>query len=252
MFALSSLPAGIVLFCLTMGVAQAGIVINGTRQIYPEPRQEITVQVTNDDASAPRLVQVWMDGGDPQAAAEHSEVPFSISPPVFRVDPGKSQAIRLAYTREPLPSDRESVFWLNVLEVPPNGAGAQADANQVRFAFRIRTKVFFRPQDLPGTAHDAADQLQWRVLAGRPALLRVHNPTPYYVTFHEVALVTGAGRMPTEHQGMVAPYASLDLALPGTLGELPTGAQVQFQYINDFGGFSAPRQASFNDSHLKP
>ncbi|MBH3424159.1 molecular chaperone [Pseudomonas gessardii] len=238
--------------CLAVGQVQAGVVISGTRQVYPQPRREITVQVTNDDRQAARLVQVWMDDGDTRLAAEHSDVPFSISPPVFRLDPGKSQAIRLAYTQQPLPADKESLFWLNVLEVPPEGqkpgvAAAEDSQNRLRFAFRIRTKVFFRPHGLAGNPQDAPGQLTWTLRTGKQAVLRVFNPSPFHVTFHEVALAMGpqaeAARILTDQQGMVAPYASLDLALPPLMQTVPEDAQVQFQYIDDFGGFSAPQRA---------
>lgn len=212
--------------CLVFGQAQAGVIISGTRQIYPEPRREITVQVSNDDAHAARLVQVWLDGGDARLTAEHSEVPFTLSPPVFRLDPGKSQAIRLAYTQEPLPRDRESLFWLKVLEVPPATRQPEAFAaaerqNQLRFAFRIRTKVFFRPQGLSGSPEDAPGQLIWTLHTGKPAVLRVFNPSPFHVTFHDVALVVGGQVVPSDQQGMVAPHASLDLALPPLMQPAP-------------------------------
>lgn len=42
---------------LALGMAShtvhAGVVIDGTRQIYPEPRREVTVRVTNDDNTRP-------------------------------------------------------------------------------------------------------------------------------------------------------------------------------------------------------
>lgn len=47
----------------------------------------------------------------------------------------------------------------------------------------------------------------------------------------------------TDQQGMVAPFASLDLALPPLMQVVPADARVQFQYIDDFGGFSTPRWA---------
>ena len=54
--------------CLAVGQVQAGVVISGTRQVYPQPRREITVQVTNDDRQAARLVcashyyHLWFSG----------------------------------------------------------------------------------------------------------------------------------------------------------------------------------------------
>lgn len=230
----------------------AGIIISGTRHIYPEKHREISIQVTNDDHQAPRLVQAWLDRGQ---APEFSDVPFSLSPPVFRVDAGKGQVIRLVYTREPLPRDRESLFWLNVLEVPPTVS--QADTarddgevnNYLRFAFRIRTKVFFRPAQLPGKPEEAIAQLRWSFQKGlHGERLQVENPSAYHVTFKEVAIAMGPhaqARLLTTEAGMVAPGDSLTLALgPHLDAHIPADAQVHFKYINDYGAFSAPQRAA--------
>lgn len=233
----------------------AGVIISGTRHIYPEKHREISIQVTNDDHHAPRLVQAWLDRGE---APEFSDVPFSLSPPVFRVDAGKGQVIRLVYTREhthePLPSDRESLFWLNVLEVPPKNTEAdtaldEGDVNYLRFAFRIRTKVFFRPAQLPGKPEEAIAQLRWSVQRGpKGAQLQVDNLSAYHVTFNEVAIALGAhadAPLLTTETGMVAPGDRLALALSQNLGaSLPDDAQVHFKYINDHGAFSALQRAA--------
>lgn len=248
-----------VLFALSLAqdpqVAQAGVIISGTRHIYPEQRREITIQLSNDDLYAPRLVQAWLEHGDRQTGPESSDVPFSLSPPVFRMDPGKSQTMRLVYTQEPLPSDRESLFWLNVLEVPAKGgefdpATRSTPQNQLRFAFRIRTKVFFRPERLSGKPQDAPAQLRWSLHQNSRGMeLRVHNPSAYHVTFNEVALAMGPqpdARLLASEEGMVLPGATLSLALRPAVAVIPVDAQVHFKFINDFGGFSAPQRAVLN------
>lgn len=241
---------------LTVLPAQAGVVIGGTRQIYNAQDREITVKVTNDDKTMPRLVQVWLDDGNEKLTAEQADVPFTVTPPVFRMEGGKSQTLRIAYTKEPLPTDKESAFWLNVLEVPPkidNSADGVAE-NQLRFAFRIRTKVFFRPQGLDGKAGDAPAQLRWSLLqTEKGSELEVRNPTPYHVSFQEVALAMGAGKgaklnKSAQYQ-MVAPGESQRYLLKEKVGAagdaagaLPAGAHVQFNVINDYGSF-VPTQA---------
>ncbi len=72
----------------------------------------------------------------------------------------------------------------------------------MRFAFRIRTKVFFRPQGLSGSPQDAPGQLIWTLHTGKPAVLRVFNPSPFHVTFHDVALVVGGQVVPSDQQGI--------------------------------------------------
>ncbi|MGU9857267.1 fimbrial biogenesis chaperone [Pseudomonas sp. LF245] len=251
MIAGRGVEAGLIALVLWVSLpAFGGVIISGTRHIYPEKSREISIQVSNEDPKSPRLVQAWLDRG---RAPELSDVPFSLAPPVFRIDAGKGQVIRLAYTREPLPGDRESLFWLNVLEVPPKphdvGTAAEGERNYLRFAFRIRTKVFFRPAQLPGKLDDAIPQLRWSLQRGpQGALLRVDNPSAYHVTFHEVALAmgsrTGATLLAGE-TGMVAPGDSLTLAVrQASPMVIPADAQVQFKYINDYGAFSTPQRAA--------
>lgn len=246
----SCLPVTMLMLCGLSPLAEAGVVIDGTRQVYPQHKREITVRLTNDDRLAPRLVQAWIDRGERAANPSSSDVPFSLSPPVFRLDPGKSQAMRVVYTREPLPADRESVFWLNVLEVPPRVETLVPQGepfNYLQFAFRIRTKVFFRPPDLPGTPDEAPALLRWTLRRDTgTSVLEVHNPSAFHVTFNEVALALGsqadAPRVPAE-EGMVAPGGHLKLAIRRAVGKVPSDAGVHFKYINDFGAFSAPQRA---------
>ncbi|QGY26852.1 fimbria/pilus periplasmic chaperone [Escherichia coli] len=49
--------------------------------------------------------------------------------------------------------DRESVFWFNVLELPPK-PDAEKVANQslLQLAFRTRIKLFYRPEEIPAPA----------------------------------------------------------------------------------------------------
>ena len=101
--------------------AVAGIVIDGTRVVYPAAKREVTVNVRNN-TEKPSLVEAWLDTGNADSKPGEVKVPFALTPPVFRLDPTKGQSLRLVYTRDPLPNDRESLFWLNVLDIPPRAA----------------------------------------------------------------------------------------------------------------------------------
>lgn len=84
-----------------------------------------------------------MDKGDANAKPCEATPPFVIIPPIFRMDSHKSQTLRMMYAFDALPQDRESVFWLNVLDIQPKAA-KNNDANSLEFAFRTRIKVFAR------------------------------------------------------------------------------------------------------------
>lgn len=97
--------------------AHASVVITGTRIIFAAQEREATVNLLNNGKD-PSLVQVWVDDGDSRAAPETLQVPFTVTPALARIEPAQGQSIRLLHTGSPMASDRESIFWFNMLEVP--------------------------------------------------------------------------------------------------------------------------------------
>jgi len=215
--------------------AQASVVIAGTRIVYHGSEAEQTIKLTNSGES-PALTQAWLDNGDSTAAPSAITVPFTVSPPFARIDQGKGQTLRILYTGEPLPQDKESVFWLNVLEVPPKPSAAAAEANLLQMAFRTRIKMFFRPAGLKGSASEAPAQISWRLIhAGERSLLEARNPTPYHVSFASVKLV-GDGQTANFDEGaMIDPGQTRELPLSGEAAA-GTTARVSYQAIDDYGG----------------
>lgn len=215
--------------------AFAGVVITGTRQIYPAQQREITVRLNNDGVH-PSLVHSWVDTGDGDSSPTNAKAPFVVSPPVARIDPGKGQSLRLMFVGAPLSPSKESVFWLNVLEIPPKPEAA-ADSTVLQMAFRSRIKVFYRPKDLPGNAAQAVEAVKWRVEAsadGSDFVLQATNPSAYHVTLVNLSLHSGALIVPSE-DGMIAPGESRIFPLK-TLKNFPDrDAQVVFSAINDYG-----------------
>ncbi len=207
--------------------AQAGIVVSGTRVIYPADKKEVTVSMKNTGQS-PALVQSWIDTGDPTEAPQNITVPFVLMPPFARIDGGKGQTLRLMYTGGALPKDRESVFWLNILSVPPKKTDPH---NQyLNVAYQTRIKLFYRPEKLTGQAEMAARKMKWKIERGA---LHIHNPTPYYIS------ILNAKWLPVNDYntfpgGMVAPFGHLKLESENLIkqGEVK---RLIFNVINDQG-----------------
>ncbi|ECK7329236.1 fimbria/pilus periplasmic chaperone, partial [Salmonella enterica subsp. enterica] len=101
------------------------VTILGSRIIYPSTASSVDVQLKNNDA-IPYIVQTWFDDGDMNTSPENSSaMPFIATPPVFRIQPKAGQVVRVIYNNtKKLPQDRESVFWFNVLQVPPTNIGS--------------------------------------------------------------------------------------------------------------------------------
>lgn len=217
--------------------AAASVIISGTRVIYPAGDREITVKMDNT-GKQPALVQAWIDDGDLKSRPGTVKVPFVLMPPVFRIDPAKGQTVRIVYTGDPLPEDKESVFWLNVLDIPPK-VEESPSTNALQLAFRSRIKLFFRPAGLDGDgAVAAAKAVQWSVVpdgSGKGHVLRATNPSPFNVTVLS-ARVDHDGRTFTAKDGaMIAPGASHTFALDALLPDLPAGTKLGYSTINDFG-----------------
>lgn len=199
--------------------AQAGIVLNTTRVIYQATDKEVSF-VVNNSGTADILAQSWLE-----AQSDTENLPFVVTPPLARMAGSTRQMIRVIYAGEGLPQDRESVFWLNVQEIPQS-----AKDNQLQIAIRQRIKLFYRPAALSGDPLDAAKNLRWRVHDGQ---LEVSNPTPYHVSMIQIDARQQGKTLFTADSRMLAPLQTVQLPLKQTASG--QAVDLRFISINDFG-----------------
>lgn len=219
------------LFSVSVAVshpALADIVISGTRVIYPQSAKDVTVKMENR-GNKPLLVQTWLDDGRDTTNPQALRLPFIVTPPISRVDPAKGQTVRITYLGQPLPTDRETLFWFNVLEVPPKAKGAD-EQSMLQLAFRTRIKLFYRPDGLQGDPAVAAGQLKW---SQQSSTLTARNDSPYYVSLAKITASVGSQKVDIEPH-YVAPFASQSYSLKATGGAHVV--HVAYSAINDFGG----------------
>ena len=216
--------------------AAAAVVVDGTRVVYPAAKREASINIRNP-GDTPSLVQAWLDAGDPHAKPGESKVPFVLTPPLFRLDPTKVQSLRLVYTHDPLPENRESLFWLNVLDIPPRAAANPDVPNQLELAFKHRMKVFFRPAGLAGSAADAPARLTWKLLSkdGKLVGIEASNPTAYHVSLVQVTATAG-GHPVIVKADMVDPFASRSFDLPDPVAAPNGTVALEYSFVNDYGG----------------
>ena len=62
-------------------LAQADMIIDTTRVIYPEAKREVSFKVSNVSKERPAFVQMWLDDGNAAAAPEEAVTPFNLTPP---------------------------------------------------------------------------------------------------------------------------------------------------------------------------
>ncbi len=237
MRSLSALALAAVLLCPQ--AAEAGVVIAGTRLVYPAQEREVTLGL-NNEAQRPSLVQLWIDDGNQDTPPEEAKAPFVMTPPLLRMDAGARQAVRIRFTGPAQPGDRESLYWVNVLEIPPSSAAE----GKLDLAFRSRIKLFYRPAGLSGEADTAHRQLRWSLQQRAGGLaVQVDNPTPWHVSFAAISLTVDGKVSADAGGGMVAPRATQVFPLDG-LATRPQGViGIEYSTITDVGAVQ-PASAS--------
>ena len=204
-------------------LAQAGVIVGGTRVIYDGGKRETTLSVRNPDKQA-YLIQAWTDGNGPEGDEKDTpKPPFVVTPPLFRLDPGAENLMRIIRSGGNLPEDRESVFWMNVKSIP---SMPETSKNVLQIAVKTRIKLFYRPSGIHAPEQDDYQQLTFRRTGNQ---LEVNNPTPYYVSFNSVRIGTGLLK---EQFMMAAPKSTSHFVLPSAAA----GTQVLWKAITDFGG----------------
>lgn len=219
----------ILLAVLMLGscVSWANIVINGTRVIYPEKKKEVVVQLINN-GDAPALVQSWIDDGDIHSTPETANVPFLLSPPVIKVNANNGQQLRIKKLPANLPTDRESVFFLNVLDIPPTPEHLQ-NVNTVQLAIKSRIKLFYRPATLTDTLDKAVSSLKLRADENR---FQIVNNSPFHITVANIE--SPAKQKLLAESLMVSPFSSATVT-----AKSPVKREQRYQvmYVDDLGAY---------------
>ncbi|EDU9620622.1 fimbrial chaperone [Salmonella enterica subsp. enterica serovar Haifa] len=215
----------------------ADIIISGTRIIYDQNKKDVSIRLENK-GTRPLLVQNWIDLGDDNDDPGSIKAPFISTPPVSRIEPKRGQSVKIMFTQANLPKDRESVFWFNVLEIPPKAdVSKEENQNLLQLAFRTRIKLFYRPSSLAGSPADVQKQLKWQMANEQGhAVIRAENPTPYFASFND-AIVTVGGKRYEVDTTMIAPFSKSSFAVKGL--QNASAGKLEYHIINDFGGMIA-------------
>ncbi|HBU6166045.1 TPA: fimbria/pilus periplasmic chaperone [Citrobacter freundii] len=161
--------------------AHAGIVIYGTRVIYPAEKKEVLVQLMNQ-GNRSSLVQSWIDDGDSSLVPEKINVPFMLTPPVAKVAGDSGQQLKIKKMPNSLPGNKESLFFLNVLDIPPNNPDS-AGKNVLKFAMQNRIKLFYRPKGVSPVNKHTFQKLSMKRTG---SIYSIKNDAANWITVTEV------------------------------------------------------------------
>lgn len=206
-------------------LASAAVVPDRTRLVFEESAPSVSVTVSNKNPQLPFIVQSWIENESGQKVTS----PFMVLPPLQRIEPNESSVLRIVKLPElVLPADRESVFYLNIREIPPKSQAV----NSMQIALQSKIKLFYRPAAVKRErGEDLAQGLNLKIDPAAKQLI-VDNPTPFHITV--VGLLAGPEktRMPIDTV-MIAPRGQARFALSNT-----AFTTLRVSNMNDFGGQS--------------
>lgn len=204
----------------------AALSVDLSRIIFNEGDKSVGLTVKNNNLRDPYLAQGWMEN----EKEEKIHSPFMVLPPVQRVEAGGKTKVRVQTVSNtaPLPTDRESVFWFNLREIPPKSDRA----NVLMLAMQIRLKVFYRPAALKvDPSADTVPGTDTLSLIRQNDQYVISNPTPYHFSFVEARNSLSSKGIENFEPFMVAPGNKVTLSISATrLGNNPV-----LTFVNDYG-----------------
>ena len=202
----------------SFAIHAGGVGLGATRMIYSSSISQSMLQVRNTHTEASFLIQSWIENDRGERTND-----FVITPPLYVLKPAGESVVKILFSGNALPQDRETLYWMTVKAIPQQNK--ESAGNSLQFASANRIKIFYRPVRLHGEAGEAGRKITGRFHAGNITLT---NPTPYYITTINVS-VDGKAVQPV----MIPPKGGV------TLSESFNGAKnFSYQTINDYGAWT--------------
>jgi len=226
---------------LSSAASVAGIFTDGTRVVFKDGYREQSLRLSNQN-TYPILVQAWVDDGNTDRVPEEADSPIFTMPPVFTMAPKEIFSVRLVYSGESLPQDRESVFWLNLYEIPPNSSLLESASTSLVLAVRTQIKVFYRPEKLSLPVSKLIESLHFSIKkSGEHGQLVIDNPTPYFATISALQITQGPNVQQRAVE-MIPPFQQFSSAIDLRTDPQNNSLDIDFAIVDDNGNVSASKQ----------
>jgi len=213
-------------------ISRADIAIQATRLVHQGSERMVVQRIWNQGEVA-SMIQSWIDTGQGNDSPQADRLPFFVTPPLFQLEPGRNRdiSVRLVDAAS-LPRDRESLYWLNILDLP--ASKKTGDAMNISYAVRWRVKLFHRPAGLAGAAEAAPAQLAWRMQKGEAGVvqLRAQNDTPYHINLRELSVGDAEIELDPD-SAVIAPFSEWTVGIPEPAAR--KGAVVKVLWLDDKG-----------------
>ncbi len=205
--------------------------LGATRVIYRTDYKGVSLSVDNPN-DYPVLVLSTVKNENYK-----ENTPFTITPPLFRLEPHQQSKIKIIMTGEPDYNDRESLYWLCAMGIPPKkddlwvNESAHIDKSSIDVTVRVSQciKILVRPRSLNGSSDEAATSVKWSVVDRK---LKADNTTKYYININSLSV----DHVKIKSPDYIPPMSTKYYALPEGI----VGKNLEWDVINDPGGVSTP------------
>ncbi len=216
--------------------AYAGMVLDKTRIIFPQGSvtEGLTIMNMND---YPSFIQSWVDNGDVNNFKQDADSPFIIIPPVFSLNGQEIKSVKIIYDGRPLPDNRESLYWVNVYQVPAIKTGL-TDKQYLLMSMKMQIKLIYRPDELKTGAEQSRGLVTCAVDSDSGLSLICKNKSGYYMSYESIVVVfNNQTYAATAKLGlMINPFSESHFALEKKSAEIKSkNNTVSFNVINDKG-----------------
>lgn len=213
---------------------KGGFRLDTTRVIFQSENVSTSFRAVNSTKENVWLLKAWVTEFN---SANVDDMPFFISPPLVRINENESIQFRINKLAEAelLPKDKESVFHVNVMAIPPSG-DAKDSGGHVAFSVAHQIKLFYRPKSIDNKNDIENIHQKIKVVKDKDGI-KIKNPTPYYASLG--SLILNEKELKVEASHMIDPFS--DLVIPSK----EFVKSISFQLINDFGGLSKPVSVVF-------
>ncbi|WP_349238046.1 fimbria/pilus periplasmic chaperone [Pseudomonas koreensis] len=195
--------------------AHAALAMDATRYIFPGDKDSVAITVTNESKKT-FGGQAWVDN----IVEKDTRPTFVVTPSFFKLKGQGKQVLRIIQAND-LPQDHESVYWLNLQDIPP-----ALEGSGLALALRTRVKLFYRPAALLKNRKGAEAGMRVETLPGAMALV---NTTPYIFV---ISAVSDASGKPLKLTAEAAD--KLLMFMPGERVVVPPGV-ARVESVDDYG-----------------
>ena len=184
----------------------SGVMPSQSRVIFNASDRMQSLMLVNTN-SYPVVVQTWADNGEGDPDVKN--IPFIILPPVFRLEMGDVRGIRIVKNDTSLAQDRESLFWLNIYEMPPDTR--MNKENSVLVTMNTQIKIIYRPTLVTTTPAESLAKV--RCTLQSKGLLKCSNHSANYLSVSRIRYLDKENREHTIKNGMFTfpPHAEVSI-----------------------------------------